>query len=196
MAQGYSGDTAKALGLLEDLKSIIVKQENTIRVQQLKVELLSSRARELEAERDVLRRRVDELSRELRGGRTRSQFSTFKPYPSLSTLQCVYLGRRPGKDLDGYRAYSPHVIMTSRPLMSRATPFWGYSAYSEFPSIEMADKPPECVWINNKQRRGHRPPSSVRTAATVAGQAPYAAPGLNTPISDEQRKTEKPILTT
>ncbi|KAI8521103.1 RNA catabolic process [Branchiostoma belcheri] len=39
-----------------------------------------------------------------------------------------------------YRAYSPHVIMTSRPLMSRATPFWGYSAYSEFPSIEMADK--------------------------------------------------------
>ncbi|KAI8481005.1 hypothetical protein Bbelb_412450 [Branchiostoma belcheri] len=30
--------------------------------------------------------------------------------------------------------------MTSRPLMSRATPFWGYSAYSEFPSIEMADK--------------------------------------------------------
>ncbi|XP_019634077.1 PREDICTED: IQ motif and SEC7 domain-containing protein 2-like isoform X3 [Branchiostoma belcheri] len=82
MAQGYSGDTAKALGLLEDLKSIIVKQENTIRVQQLKVELLSSRARELEAERDVLRRRVDELSRELRGGRTRSQFSTFKPYPS------------------------------------------------------------------------------------------------------------------
>ncbi|XP_078678152.1 IQ motif and SEC7 domain-containing protein 1-like isoform X6 [Branchiostoma floridae x Branchiostoma belcheri] len=83
MAQGYSGDTAKALGLLEDLKSIIVKQENTIRVQQLKVELLSSRARELEAERDVLRRRVDELSRELRGGRTRSQFSTFKPYPRL-----------------------------------------------------------------------------------------------------------------
>ncbi|KAI8508028.1 hypothetical protein Bbelb_142680 [Branchiostoma belcheri] len=61
--------------------------------------------------------------------------------------------------------------MTSQPLMSRATPFWGYSAYSEFPSIEMADKPPECVWINNKQRRGHRPPSSVRTAATVAGQA-------------------------
>ncbi|XP_035676473.1 IQ motif and SEC7 domain-containing protein 1-like isoform X1 [Branchiostoma floridae] len=82
MAQGYSGDTAKALGLLEDLKGIIVKQENTIRVQQLKVELLSSRARELEAERDVLRRRVDELSRELRSGRTRSQFSTFKPYPS------------------------------------------------------------------------------------------------------------------
>ncbi|XP_066283204.1 IQ motif and SEC7 domain-containing protein 1-like [Branchiostoma lanceolatum] len=82
MAQGYSGDTAKALGLLEDLKGIIVKQENTIRVQQLKVELLSSRARELEGERDVLRRRVDELSRELRGGRTRSQFSTFKPYPS------------------------------------------------------------------------------------------------------------------
>eukprot|EP00058_Branchiostoma_floridae_P027187 XP_002612678.1 hypothetical protein BRAFLDRAFT_106697 [Branchiostoma floridae] len=81
MAQGYSGDTAKALGLLEDLKGIIVKQENTIRVQQLKVELLSSRARELEAERDVLRRRVDELSRELRSGRTRSQFSTFKPYP-------------------------------------------------------------------------------------------------------------------
>ncbi|CAH1264462.1 Hypp2992 [Branchiostoma lanceolatum] len=89
MAQGYSGDTAKALGLLEDLKGIIVKQENTIRVQQLKVELLSSRARELEGERDVLRRRVDELSRELRGGRTRSQFSTFKPYPRPVVSQLV-----------------------------------------------------------------------------------------------------------
>ncbi|KAI8520217.1 hypothetical protein Bbelb_034740 [Branchiostoma belcheri] len=62
--------------------------------------------------------------------------------------------------------------MTSRPLMSRVTPFWGYSAYSEFPSIEMADKPPDCVWIitNKCGTIGRRPPSSVRTAATVAGQ--------------------------
>ncbi|KAI8506649.1 hypothetical protein Bbelb_160760 [Branchiostoma belcheri] len=75
--------------------------------------------------------------------------------------------------------------MTSRPLMSRATPFWGYSAYSEFPSIEMADKlgkrkksrlfwnsPGVCL---DKQQAKARPSAAILsgTAATVAGQGQF-----------------------